>query len=360
MKKALELARKGAGKVNPNPMVGAVIVKDDEIIGEGFHEFYGGPHAEVNALSSAVESVEGSTVYVTLEPCHHYGKTPPCVDALIRNKVARVVIGQKDPNPLVAGKSISKLLEHGIEVEVGILEEECKKLNEVFNKFIVTKEPFIVLKSAISLDGKIATHTGESKWITGKEAREEVQELRNSLSGIMVGVDTVIMDNPLLTCRIPNGRNPKRIIVDSNLRIPLDSKVLEVNEDSHCIIATTQKAPKEKVDILRNSGVEVIILPENDGKVSLKNLVVELGRKNIDGILLEGGGTLNYSALKEGIIDKVQYYISPKIIGGKDAKTSVEGDGVNRIEECFRLNEVTTKVIGEDILVEGYIKEGGY
>nr|WP_275297830.1 bifunctional diaminohydroxyphosphoribosylaminopyrimidine deaminase/5-amino-6-(5-phosphoribosylamino)uracil reductase RibD [Clostridium sp. YIM B02551] len=360
MKKALELAIKGAGKVNPNPMVGAVIVKDDEIIGEGFHEFYGGPHAEVNALSSAVESVEGSTVYVTLEPCHHYGKTPPCVDALIRNKVARVVIGQKDPNPLVAGKSINKLLEHGIEVEVGILEEECKKLNEVFNKYIVTKKPFIVLKSAISLDGKIATHTGESKWITGEEAREEVQVLRNSLSGIMVGVDTVIIDNPQLTCRIPNGRNPKRIIVDSNLRIPLDSKVLEINENSHCIIATTQKAPKEKVDILRNKGIEVIVLPEKDAKVSLKELVVELGRKNIDGILLEGGGTLNYSALKEGIIDKVQYYISPKIIGGRDAKTSVEGEGVNSIDECFRLNEVTTKVVGEDILVEGYIKEGGY
>ncbi|MDD7795222.1 bifunctional diaminohydroxyphosphoribosylaminopyrimidine deaminase/5-amino-6-(5-phosphoribosylamino)uracil reductase RibD [Clostridium sp. 'White wine YQ'] len=355
MRKALELARKGVGKVNPNPLVGAIIVKDNKIIGQGYHEFYGGPHAEVNALSSAVESVEGSTVYVTLEPCHHYGKTPPCVDALIKNKVAKVVIGQKDPNPLVAGKSINKLLEHGIEVEVGILEEECKKLNEVFNKFIVTKKPFVVLKSAISLDGKIATHTGESKWITGEEAREEVQELRNSLSGIMVGVDTVIMDNPLLTCRMANGRNPKRIIVDSRLRIPLDSKVLVVNEDSNCIIATTQKAPKEKVDILRNKGIEVIILPEKDGKVNLKDLVVELGKKNIDGILLEGGGTLNFSALKEGIVDKVQYYISPKIIGGRDAKTSVEGEGVNKIEECFRLNKVTTRIVGEDILVEGYI-----
>ncbi|MEQ8197599.1 MAG: bifunctional diaminohydroxyphosphoribosylaminopyrimidine deaminase/5-amino-6-(5-phosphoribosylamino)uracil reductase RibD [Clostridiaceae bacterium] len=360
MRRALELAKKGEGRVNPNPMVGAVIVKDGEIIGEGYHEYCGGPHAEVNAIANASRPVEGAEIYVTLEPCHHHGKTPPCVDALIRNKFSRVVIGQKDPNPLVAGKSIEKLKELGIEVQVGILEDECKKLNEVFNKFIVTCEPFVVLKSGISLDGKIATSSGESKWITGEEARAEVQKLRNKLSGIMVGADTVIKDDPLLTCRIPGGRNPVRIVVDSTLRIPSNAKVLDVHEGSQCIIATTEKASSEKIEALRSKGVKILVLPQNKGRVSLKALMKELGREKIDSILLEGGGSLNYSALRENIVDKVQYYIAPKIIGGKDAKTSVEGDGIENLKDAFVLNNLQCRMVGNDILVEGYLKEGEY
>ena len=245
---ALHLARKGAGKVNPNPLVGAVIVNDGKIIGKGYHESYGKAHAEINAFKDAeTELIEGSTMYVTLEPCSHYGKTPPCVDQIIENRIKRVVIGMVDPNPLVSGKGVKKLQEAGIDVTVGILEDKCKKLNEVFIKYITKKKPFVVLKTAMSLDGKISTTSGESKWITDKEARENVHILRNELTAIMIGIDTVIIDNPELTCRIPNGRNPIRIVVDSNLRIPYDSKILQTAKKFKTIIATTEKARKEKI-----------------------------------------------------------------------------------------------------------------
>lgn len=357
MEIALDLARKGVGKVNPNPLVGAVIVNDGKIIGKGYHESYGKAHAEINAFKDAgAKLLEGSTMYVTLEPCSHYGKTPPCVDQIIENRIKRVVIGMVDPNPLVSGKGVKKLQEAGIDVTVGILEDECKKLNEVFIKYITKKKPFVVLKTAMSLDGKISTASGESKWITDKEARENVHTLRNELTAIMIGIDTVIIDNPELTCRIPNGRNPIRIVVDSKLRIPYDSKILETAKKFKTIIATTEKASKEKIHKLKDLGIIVIETKSKNEKVDLKDLMLKLGKQNIDSILLEGGSTLNYSALESGIVDKILVYIAPKIIGGIKSKTPVGGSGISNLKDAFKVRELSTSIIGKDILLQGYIE----
>lgn len=355
MKRALELAKKGIGKVNPNPLVGAVIVKNGEIIGEGYHECYGEAHAERNAVKNAVKDVEGSTIYVTLEPCTHYGKTPPCVDLIIEKKFKKVVVGMLDPNPLVAGKSIEKLKNNGIDVVVGIMEEECKEINEVFLKYITEKIPFVLLKSGISLDGKIATVSGESKWITSKKSREDGHFLRNRLSGIMVGVNTIISDDPELTCRVKNGRNPIRIVVDTNLRIPLESKVVK-NNDGRTIVATTKRADETKKKNLINLGVKIIEVSEKESRVDLKELMVKLGQESLDSILIEGGGTLNFSALKEGIVDKVRFYIAPKILGGENSKSAIAGIGFSQLEEAVKLNNVTYRQIGDELVVEGYTK----
>ena len=356
MRRAIELAKKGRGWTNPNPMVGAVIVKNGSIIGEGYHEKCGELHAERNAIASLTESAEGATLYVTLEPCCHYGKTPPCVDQIIENRIKRVVIGMVDPNPLVSGKGVKKLQEAGIDVTVGILEDKCKKLNEVFIKYITKKKPFVVLKTAMSLDGKISTTSGESKWITDKEARENVHILRNELTAIMIGIDTVIIDNPELTCRIPNGRNPIRIVVDSNLRIPYDSKILQTAKKFKTIIATTEKARKEKIHKLKDLGIIVIETKSKNEKVDLKDLMHKLGNQNIDSILLEGGSTLNYSALESGIVDKILVYIAPKIIGGMKSKTPVGGSGISHLKDAFKVRELSTSIIGKDILLQGYIE----
>lgn len=357
MKLAIELAKKGKGKVNPNPMVGAVIVNGGKIIGQGYHEEYGKAHAEVNAFKSVSEDPEGATIYVTLEPCSHYGKTPPCVEKIIENRIAKVVVGTLDPNPLVAGRGIEILRASGIEVIIGVLEEECKKINEVFMKYIVKKKPFVVLKSAMSLDGKIATASGESRWITGEEARYEVHKLRNELSAIMVGVDTVIKDNPELTCRLEEGRNPIRIVVDSKLRIPMESKVIVDTDKAKTIIATTDMAAKDKIAILENQGVVVLIVKSKDGRVDLQELMIKLGELNIDGILLEGGASLSFSALESRIVDKIQVYISPKLIGGEKSKTPVGGMGIELLKDAFKVENMTVRLIGEDILLEGYMKE---
>lgn len=356
MDRAIKLALKGKGKVNPNPMVGAVIVKNGEIIGEGYHEKYGKNHAEVNAFLNAKEDVNGATLYVTLEPCSHYGKTPPCVDLVIKKGIRKVVIGTLDPNPLVSGRSVQKLKNAFIEVETGVLKEKCLRLNEIFMKYIKTKEPFVLMKAASSLDGKIATKTGESKWITGEESRRMVHELRKEYSAIMVGTNTVIEDNPELTCRIEEGVNPIRIVVDSTLRIPVMSKLITTSKEIKTIVATTKNADKSKALVLEDNGVQVLFINEKDNRVDLKELIIELGKMNIDSVLLEGGSTLNYSALKEGIVDKVQFYIAPKIIGGEKSKTSVDGDGIDNLKDCFKLKNITTNVVGEDILIEGYVE----
>lgn len=356
MERALELAKMGIGRVNPNPLVGAVIVKDNEIIGEGYHECYGEAHAERNAVKNATKSVEGSTIYVTLEPCAHYGKTPPCVDLLIEKKFKKVVVGMLDPNELVAGKSIEKLKQHGIEVIVGVKEEECKKMNEIFIKYITTKIPFVVLKSGMSIDGKIATYSGESKWITSKESREDSQNLRNRLHSIMVGVNTVIADNPELTCRINDNKNLIRIIVDSNLRIPLDSKVIR-NEDRCTIVATTTNSDENKKQTLRKLGIKVIEVPSKNSRVDLKELVKTLGQEGIDSILIEGGGTLNFSALQENIVDKVIFYIAPKILGGENSKSCISGQGFSKLNEAVKLTNTSYRKIGEDLVIEGYIEK---
>ena len=356
MELALTLALKGKGTVSPNPMVGAVIVKDGRIIGEGYHQRYGEGHAEVNAFKNASEDVKGATMYVTLEPCSHYGKTPPCAEKIVEKKIKKVVIGILDPNPLVSGRGVKILQDAGIEVESGILNDKCIKINEIFMKYIVKKEPFVVMKSAMSLDGKIATAAGESKWITGEKSRRNVHVLRKELSAIMVGVETVIKDNPELTCRIENGINPIRIVVDSTLRIPIDSKIIKTADKVKTIIATTKKAEKNTIEILEDYGVQIIIADTNkEGRVDLKDLMKKLGEAKIDSILLEGGAKLNFSALEEGIVDKVQIYIAPKIIGGENAKGPVGGLGIDKLEQAFKLKEITYKTVGEDILIEGYI-----
>lgn len=355
---ALGLAKKGEGMVNPNPLVGAVVVKDGEIIGKGYHKFYGGPHAEVYALEEAAEKAVGADIYVTLEPCSHYGKTPPCVEAIVRSGIKRVIISMQDPNPLVAGRGISFLRDKGIEVITGVLENEAKKLNEIFIKYITKNIPFIILKTAMTLDGKISTYTGESKWISGEESREYVHKIRNKVMGIMVGIGTVLADNPLLTTRLKEGRgkSPKAIVIDSKLRIPTESKILETLNEREIIIACTEEFNIEKKNILEEKGVKVIITPKDkNNKVDLIYLTKELGKMGIDSILLEGGGELNFAAVNSKVVDKILCFIAPKIVGGRNAKTPIEGQGIEKMDEAIRVQNITYKVIGNDLLLQGYL-----
>ncbi len=354
MKIALECAKNGCGWVNPNPMVGAVIVKDSRVIGVGFHRKYGGMHAERKALASCTESPKGATLYVTLEPCCHYGKTPPCTEAILESGIKRVVVGSVDPNPLVAGKGIQILRQHGIQVEVGVLREPCIAINEVFFHFIQTKMPYVVMKYAMTMDGKIATYSGQSEWITGEAARRHVQEDRHRYSGIMVGVGTVLSDNPLLTCRLKNSRNPVRIICDSKLRTPLDARVVKTSGEAHTIFATCSE-DESRIRRYQEAGCEVMALKPDDGRVDMHELMAELGEKGIDSILLEGGSTLNWSALQSGVVNKVQAYIAPKLLGGVGAKSPVEGIGVESLKEAFKLTAPEVTHLGEDILLESEV-----
>ncbi|NOU61151.1 bifunctional diaminohydroxyphosphoribosylaminopyrimidine deaminase/5-amino-6-(5-phosphoribosylamino)uracil reductase RibD [Marinifilum caeruleilacunae] len=359
MHRAFELAKKGIGRVNPNPLVGAVIVKDDKIIGEGYHEFFGGPHAEVNAFLSAKESVEGATMYVTLEPCSHYGKTPPCAEAIVKNKISKVVIGMLDPNPLVAGRGVKILEENGIEVNFGYLCEELSDMNRTFLKFIQSKTPYVVMKTAMTLDGKIASKTGDSRWVSNEKSRAKVHELRNELAGIMVGVDTVITDDPLLTTRLEdaNGQNPVRIVVDSKARIPLDSKILNTSDQAKTILAVTESADPEKIQKVEEKGNQVIKVKAKDQKIDLNNLMLKLGEQNIDGVLLEGGATLNFSALQSGIVDEVVSFVAPKIIGGAEAKSPVGGEGIELMKNAIELDDVKYEQLGQDLMLQGKIKK---
>ena len=355
MARALQLALRGAGHTRPNPMVGAVLVKDGRIIGEGWHKQYGGPHAEVNAFASATEDPEGATLYVSLEPCSHYGKTPPCADLIIRKKVARVVAALEDPNPLVSGRGFRKLRANGIRVTVGVLAEEARHINDVFLTYVTRKRPFVLYKAAMSLDGKIACHTGESQWISSEKSREEVQRLRGILSGIMVGAGTVIADNPRLTCRMEEYENPARIIVDGKLRVPLESRIF--HEPGRNIILTTSEASLEKKKALENLGVELIEADsEEPGKVDLKSAMMALGIKGIDGILLEGGPTLAASALEAGIIDAVRFYIAQKIIGGREAPSPFAGTGAAHMNEVVPLTNAVYGTSGDDLWIQAYIQ----
>lgn len=356
MKRALQLARLGLGHTNPNPLVGAVIVKNGRIIGEGYHEYYGGPHAEINALKSVKEDVKGAQLYVTLEPCCHYGKTPPCVDAIVKSGIKDVYIAMEDPNKLVSGKGIKHLKEAGLNVYTGLLKEQAEKVNEIFIKYITTKKPYVILKSAMTIDGKIATAAGDSKWITNKKSREHVHMMRGGVMAIMVGINTVIKDNPYLTTRIDGFKNPLRVIVDSRGRIPLDANVV-IDKSARTIVATTDMMPYKKVKALKDSGVDVIVLDKLNGEVDLKKLMDMLGERGIDSVIIEGGGTLNYSALKEGIVDKVMFYIAPKIIGGSNSLTPVEGKGIDLIKDAIIVEKLDVKRFDDDILIEGYIKK---
>lgn len=357
MKRALKLAEGGWGRTNPNPLVGAVIVKNGEIISEGFHELLGCAHAEVAAFNNAEVDVTGATLYVNLEPCSHYGRTPPCTKAIIDAGIKEVVVAMVDPNPKVSGRGIQILADAGIKVKVGVLEEEAKKLNEIFITYITRRKPFVIMKAAMTLDGKIATFKGDSKWISGEPSRNLVHNIRNRVAAIMVGINTIIKDNPSLTTRLENGNstNPIRIIIDSKGRIPEDSRALNMDTNAEVILATTSAINMEKEKRLINRGIKIIKTESNDKRVDLKKLMEILYGLEIDSILLEGGGTLNASALKSDIVDKVMCFIATKIVGGENAVTAVEGQGIELMENAIQLRNVSFNGIGEDLLVEGYI-----
>lgn len=350
MKRALRLARRGLGKTSPNPMVGAVIVKGSRIIGEGYHRNYGGSHAEINALQSAGEDVSGATIYVTLEPCCHYGKTPPCVEAIIRNRLERVVIGTLDPNPLVNGKSIELLNRQGIETRVGVLAEDCRELNEAYFKQITTGTPLVTLKFAQTLDGRIATAAGSSQWISSDSFRKLAHKLRAASDAIMLGIDTVLVDNPELTVRLAKGRNPVRVVLDTRLRITPGARVMSELEKAPTIIVTASR-DEEKISRLRGLGVEVLTAPEYDaGGIDLENLLGVLGRRGISSVLVEGGAGVITSMLRHNLADRLVVAVAPKIMG-----RGIEAVGELNICEVSRTLNLSFRKIyraGEDIVIE--------
>ncbi|ACX53061.1 riboflavin biosynthesis protein RibD [Ammonifex degensii KC4] len=353
MRRALELALKARGRTSPNPMVGAVLVKEGRVIAEGYHRRAGMPHAEIEALRAAGEEARGATLYVNLEPCCHVGRTGPCTEAIIAAGIKRVVVAMEDPNPLVAGKGIKILREAGLEVTVGVLEQEARRLNEVFVKFITTREPFVVLKVAMTLDGKIATSTGEARWITGPEARAYVHELRDTYDAILVGKGTVLKDDPSLTARLPGARDPVRVILSSLADLPLSARVLNLNSSAPTWVAVTEQAPPSRIKALQGKGAEVLVCGPGP-QVDLKLLLKELGRREITGVLVEGGGTVNASFLANRLVDKVIWMVAPKIFGGTKAPGPVGGEGVEHPDRALRLKDLTVKKLGADFCFEGY------
>lgn len=352
---ALSLAERGRGWTSPNPAVGAVLVKEGRIIGRGWHKRRGGLHAEREALSDCQESPAGATLYVTLEPCCHCGRQPPCTEAILAAGIRRVVIGCSDPNPLVSGKGIDMLRTHGVSVEIGVLETECRRLNRAFFHYITTKRPYVTMKYAMTLDGKIATRTGASRWITGQAAREQVHRDRHVNAAIFAGTGTVLTDDPLLTCRIDGGKNPLRVICDTRLRTPLDSRIVRTAGEIPTVLAAGPVKPEAAAPYVA-AGCQVWTLPVREGHVDLAALMDRLGEAEIDSLLLEGGGTLNWSMLEAGLVQRVQAYISPKLFGGAGAKSPVGGTGVELPTQAFRLTDTAVTQVGEDFLIEGDVR----
>jgi diaminohydroxyphosphoribosylaminopyrimidine deaminase/5-amino-6-(5-phosphoribosylamino)uracil reductase len=356
MQMALDLAAQAQGQTNPNPLVGAVLVKDARVVGFGAHLKAGEPHAEVHAFRMAGEHAAGATLYVTLEPCSHHGKTPPCAELVATSNVKRVVVAMQDPNPLVAGRGIQRLRDAGIEVEVGVLEDKAIALNERFLHNMRTKRPFVVMKTAMTLDGKIAAHTGDSRWITGPAAREAVHKLRHEVDGILVGIGTVVADDPELTTRLPDGvgKNPTRIILDSSLRIEETAKVLDVSAAPTWIV-TGPDYEEEKANRLRERGVRLLHLPDR----SLERLLDELYQQGITHLLVEGGATINGAFLEAGLIDKVMAFIAPKLIGGESAPTPIGGTGFAKMSQALSLTDISVTAYGNDLCIVGYPVSGG-
>lgn len=353
MLRAIELAAKGLGYTNPNPLVGAVIVKDGRIIGEGYHEVYGSLHAERNAIKNLTESAEGADMYVTLEPCCHFGKQPPCTEAVIASGVKRVFVGSFDPNPKVAGKGTALLREAGIEVIEGFMREECDALNPVFFHYISKNEPYIALKYAMTADGKIATDTGKSQWITGESARAHVHELRAIYKGILVGIGTVLADDPMLTCRLEGKRNPVRIVFDTHLRIPMECKLLNsITASAPVIVVCDKNADADKKTGIEAKGAEVIGVNTIDGCISIEEALRELGARSIDGILVEGGGRINASFVKAGKVNCVYTYVGAKIFGGEGKYSPVTGAGIDEVREALELSAPEVSVYGDDVLIK--------
>lgn len=364
IRRAIRLAAKARGMTSPNPMVGAVIVKNGEIISEDFHRKPGTSHAEALAIEKAGKNAKGSTLYVSLEPCCHTEKrTPPCTKAIINAGIKKVIIGMRDPNPMVSGRGIMDLQKAGIVVKSGILEDGAKRLNEAYIKYITSGKPFVTLKIAMTLDGKIATPEGQSKWITGEKARRIVHRLRSRVDAIMTAIGTVKADDPQLTARIKGGKNPRRIVIDPDLEIPVDAKILQIPPETIIITRKSevirQRRKKSKVEgkkkILSGKGVQIITYEGK--KVNLDWLMKRLGNMGIASVLLEGGSSLNAHALEDGIVDKVMFFIAPKIIGGRRSFPAVGGETYKKIEESVKITDLRIKKIGEDFLIEGYVKK---
>lgn len=352
MRMALSLAKKGIGSASPNPMVGAVVVKNGKIVGTGYHKKYGDAHAEVNALNEAGSKAKGASLYLNLEPCCHFGKTPPCTDAVIKAGIKRVVAGVVDPNPKVSGKGAGILRDAGIEVKLSVLEEDCRRLNEGFIKRITTGRPFVILKIAASLDGKTATKTKESKWITSEASRHHAHRLRGQVDAIMTGIGTVLADDPLLTPRAGKvKRMPLRVVVDSLLRVPASAKVV----GSNTLFVATDKAPAKAIEDLESRGAEVELFKSKKGKVALALVMEHLGNRGVNSLLVEAGPGLSGSLLEEGLVDKILFFYAPKIIGGVEAPGMVGGGGIERLSEAVSLKEIKIKRFGEDIMIEGYV-----
>ncbi|EHQ90030.1 bifunctional diaminohydroxyphosphoribosylaminopyrimidine deaminase/5-amino-6-(5-phosphoribosylamino)uracil reductase RibD [Desulfosporosinus youngiae] len=354
MRRALELAAKATGRTSPNPLVGCVIVKDNEIIGEGYHHKAGTPHAEVHALAAAGDQASGATAYVTLEPCSHFGRTPPCADALIRANVKRVVVAMQDPNPLVSGQGTERLREAGIQVDLGVLQHEAERTNEIFLKSITTGLPFIVYKTAMTLDGKIATETGDSRWVSNESSRHYVHQLRDAYDVILVGSETVIQDNPALTCRLPHGKDPVRLIVDGKLRLEEKAQVLTSSKHSPCIIATTLAASSEKVQRLQSLERVEVWQYKTERHVPLEKLLRDLVLRGWISVLLEGGGGLAGTLLQNKLIDKAELFIAPKFVGGT-GPSPLSGLHIKAMSEAVTLDNLSFDMHTGDLHVTGYI-----
>lgn len=369
MRRALELARRGEGHVSPNPMVGCVVVKDGRIISEGYHEKVGEYHAERNALLRCEEDPAGADLYVTLEPCCHYGRTPPCTEIIIEKGIGRVFVAALDVNPLVAGKGVQTLRDAGIEVVTGILEQEAMDLNEVFYHFFETHRPFVAMKYAMTLDGKIACYTGDSQWITGETARAYVHHLRKRYSSILVGITTALKDDPMLNCRTEEGVDPVRLVADSQLRLPTDSRLAQTAKDIPTWVFTTEETlrsakGRERADALNRLGVDVIPCgyagaTDHHSRIDISNLLGILADRDIDSVLVEGGGTVNASFLEAGLVDRVYAFLGPKLVGGEESRSPIEGSGVPRMEAAVELEDIELQQFDDDLMITGRVKKGG-
>ena len=352
---AVRLALRGAGRTSPNPLVGAVLVRNGRVLATGYHRRAGADHAEIIALKRAGKRARGATLYINLEPCDHQGRTPPCTLALIDSGIRRVVAGMVDPNPLVSGKGIRRLRRAGVQVDVGLLEAECHQLNEAFIKYITRRIPFVVLKLAASLDGKIATSRGDSRWITGVAARHYVHRLRNQVDAVLVGIGTVLADDPELTCRVRGGRNPLRIVLDRHLRIPLTARLLRQADAEKTIVVTGPRAPGKKIKALEDLGARVWRVPLVRSGLSFSLLLKRLGRLGLLSVMIEGGGTTAGRALQENVVDKVLFFYAPKILGG-DGRDMIGALGIKQVSRCRRIRDVEVKRFGPDLLISGYLK----
>ncbi len=355
MRRALELARKGEGRTSPNPLVGAVIVKHGRVVGEGYHKKAGGPHAEIAALRKAAARARGADLYVNLEPCCHHGRTPPCTQAIIDAGIKNVMVGMRDPNKRIGGKGIRQLKKNGVRVTAGVLRKECGRINEVFVKYIRTRRPYVILKSALSLDGRIATRSGDSQWISGPQARERVHQMRDKADAVLVGSGTVLKDNPRLTARLKKGKgnHPARVILDGRNRVPLTANVFKNGGSQRIIYVSGPRLRPSRGKRLRRMGVEVLVLNEKKGNLDLRQLMKKLGKMEFSSLLIEGGAEVYAGALKAGIVDKIVFFVAPIIIGGRDARGAVGGEGIEKIRQAYKIKNLTVVPVGNDLMLEG-------